>query len=219
MIPPDANAAFVAAMEDVIEVYHRPHDPDCPVVCVDETSKQLIAETRVPIPAKPGHPRRIDYEYKRNGTANLFMMFAPLEGWRGVKVTDRHAAIDYAQVLKDLSDTHFPKAGKIVLVQDNLSTHKPASLYEAFPAEEARRLVERFEWHYTPKHGSWLDLAESELSVLSRQCLDRRIPDKDTLIKEVAAWQNHRNKKHAKADWHFTTADARVKLKRLYPTL
>jgi len=219
VIPPDANAAFVAAMEDVIEVYHRPHDPDCPVVCVDETSKQLIAETRVPIPAKPGHPRRIDYEYKRNGTANLFMMFAPLEGWRGVKVTDRHAAIDYAQVLKDLSDTHFPKAGKIVLVQDNLSTHKPASLYEAFPAEEARRLVERFEWHYTPKHGSWLDLAESELSVLSRQCLDRRIPDKDTLIKEVAAWQNHRNKKHAKADWHFTTADARVKLKRLYPTL
>ena len=219
MIPPDANAAFVAAMEDVIEVYHRPHDPDRPVVCVDETSKQLIAETRVPIPAKPGHPRRIDYEYKRNGTANLFMMFAPLEGWRHVKVTDRHAAIDYAQVLKDLSDTHFPKAGKIVLVQDNLSTHKPASLYEAFPAEEARRLVERFEWHYTPKHGSWLDLAESELSVLSRQCLDRRIPDKDTLIKEVAAWQNDRNKKHAKADWHFTTADARVKLKRLYPTL
>jgi len=217
VIPPDANAAFVAAMEDVIEVYHRPHDPDRPVVCVDETSKQLIAETRVPIPAKPGHPRRIDYEYKRNGTANLFMMFAPLEGWRHVKVTDRHAAIDYAQVLKDLSDTHFPKAGKIVLVQDNLSTHKPASLYEAFPAEEARRLVERFEWHYTPKHGSWLDLAESELSVLSRQCLDRRIPDKDTLIKEVAAWQNDRNKKHAKADWHFTTADACVKLKRLYP--
>jgi len=218
VIPPDANAAFVAAMEDVIEVYHRPHDPDRPVVCVDETSKQLIAETRVPIPAKPGHPRRIDYEYKRNGTANLFMMFAPLEGWRGVKVTDRHAAIDYAQVLKDLSDTHFPKAGKIVLVQDNLSTHKPASLYEAFPAEEARRLFERFEWHYTPKHGSWLDLAESELSVLSRQCLDRRIPDKDSLIKEVAAWQNDRNKKYTKADWHFTTAEARVKLKRLYPT-
>jgi len=218
VIPPDANAAFVAAMEDVIEVYHRPHDPDRPVVCVDETSKQLIAETRVPIPAKPGHPRRIDYEYKRNGTANLFMMFAPLEGWRGVKVTDRHAAIDYAQVLKDLSDTHFPKAGKIVLVQDNLSTHKPASLYEAFPAEEARRLFERFEWHYTPKHGSWLDLAESELSVLSRQCLDRRIPDKDSLIKEVAAWQNDRNKKYTKADWHFTTAEDRVKLKRLYPT-
>jgi hypothetical protein len=206
-------------MEDVIEVYHRPHDPDRPVVCVDETSKQLIVETRQPIPAKPGQPRRIDYEYRRNGTANLFMMFAPLEGWRHVKVTDRHAAIDYAQVLKELSDTHFPKASKIVLVQDNLSTHKPASLYEAFPAAEARRLVERFEWHYTPKHGSWLDLAESELSVLSCQCLDRRIPDKGKLIKEVAAWQKHRNQKHAKADWHFTNADARVKLKRLYPTL
>lgn len=206
-------------MEDVIEVYQRPHDPACPVVCVDETSKQLIAETRTPIPAKPGRAKRIDYEYHRNGTANLFMMFAPLEGWRQVKVTDHHAAVDYAQVLKELSDTHFPHAEKIVLVQDNLSTHKPASLYEAFPAEEARRLVERFEWHYTPKHGSWLDLAESELSVLSSQCLDRRIPDKTNLIEEVAAWQNGRNKKHTKADWQFTTTDARVKLKRLYPTL
>ena len=219
VIPPDANAAFVAAMEDVIEVYHRPHDPDRPVVCVDETSKQLIVETRTPIPAKPGRPRRVDYEYQRNGTANLFMMFAPLEGWRGVKVTDQRAAVDYAQMLKELSDTHFPKASKIVLVQDNLSTHKPASLYEAFPATEARRLVERFEWHYTPKHGSWLDMAESELSVLSCQCLSRRIPDKDTLTKQVAAWQRDRNKKHAKADWQFTTTDARIKLKRLYPTL
>ena len=219
MIPPDANAAFVAAMEDVIEVYHRPHDPDRPVVCVDETSKQLIVETRTPIPARPGQPRRVDYEYKRNGTANLFMMFAPLEGWRDVKVTDQRTAIDYAQVLKELSDTHFPNASKIVLVQDNLSTHKPASLYEAFPAAQARRLVERFEWHYTPKHGSWLDMAESELSVLSRQCLDRRIPDKDTLTREVTAWRNNRNKTNSKADWQFTTADARVKLKRLYPTL
>ena len=219
MIPPDANAAFVAAMEDVIEVYHRPHDPDRPVVCVDETSKQLIVETRTPILAKPGQPRRVDYEYKRNGTANLFMMFAPLEGWRQVKVTDRHASLDYARILKELSDTHFPRSSKIVLVQNNLSTHKPASLYEAFPAEEARRLVERFEWHYTPKHGSWLDMAESELSVLSSQCLDRRIPNKEKLIKEVAAWQNDRNNKHAKADWQFTTADARIKLKRLYPTL
>jgi hypothetical protein len=219
VIPPAANAAFVAAMEDVIEVYHRPHDPDRPVVCVDETSKQLIVETRTPIPAKPGQPRRVDYEYKRNGTANLFMMFAPLEGWRDVKITDQRAAVDYAQMLKELSDTHFPDAGKIVLVRDNLSTHKPASLYEAFPAAEARRLVERFEWHYTPKHGSWLDMAETELSVLSRQCLDRRIPDKDTLTKEVNAWRNERNTKNAKADWHFTTVDARVKLKRLYPTL
>jgi DDE superfamily endonuclease len=203
----------------VLEVYQRPHDPDRPVVCVDETSKQLIAETRVPIPAKPGHPERYDYEYERNGTANLFMMFAPLEGWRHVKVTDRHTAVDYAQVLKDLSDAHYPNASKIILVQDNLNTHKPASLYEAFPAEEARRLVERFEWHYTPKHGSWLDMAESELSVLSTQCLDRRIGDKQTLAEEVAAWEDSRNNKHAKADWQFTTADARIKLKRLYPAI
>jgi len=206
-------------MEDVLEVYQRPPDPALPLVCLDETSKQLIAETRVPIPAKPGRPARRDYEYERNGTANLFMMFAPLEGWRRVKITDRHAAVDYAQVLKELSDTHFPEADKIVLVQDNLSTHKPASLYEAFPAPEARRLVERFEWHYTPKHGSWLDMAESELGVLSSQCLDRRIPDKQTLIDEVASWQDARNKNHTKADWQFTTADARVKLKRLYPAL
>ena len=187
-------------MEDVLDVYHRPHDPDRPVVCVDETSKQLIAETRVPIPAKPGQLKRYDYEYERNGTANLFMMFAPLEGWRHVKVTDRHTAVDYAQVLKELSDTHYPNASKIVLVQDNLNTHKPASLYEAFPAEEARRLVDRFEWHYTPKHGSWLDMAESELSVLTTQCLDRRIPGKQTLIDEIAAWEEDRNANHAKAD-------------------
>ena len=219
MIPPDANAAFVAGMEDVLEVYHRPHDPAHPVVCLDETSKQLIAETRVPIPAKPGQPARHDYEYARNGTANVFMLFAPLEGWRHVEVTDRHTALDYAEILRDLSDKHFPDAAKIVLVQDNLNTHKPASLYEAFRAAEARRLVERFEWHYTPKHGSWLDMAESELSVLTTQCLDRRIPDKQTLIKEVAAWENSRNQKHAKADWQFTAADARVKLKRLYPVI
>ena len=219
MIPPDANAAFVAGMEDVLEVYHRPHDPAHPVVCLDETSKQLIAETRVPIPAKQGQPARHDYEYARNGTANVFMLFAPLEGWRHVEVTDRHTALDYAEILRDLSDKHFPDAAKIVLVQDNLNTHKPASLYEAFRAAEARRLVERFEWHYTPKHGSWLDMAESELSVLTTQCLDRRIPDKQTLIKEVAAWENSRNQKHAKADWQFTAADARVKLKRLYPVI
>ena len=206
-------------MEDVLEVYHRPHDSERPVVCLDETSKQLTAETRVPITAKPGRPARYDYEYERNGTANLFMLFAPLEGWRHVEVTDRHTALDYARLLKELSDEHFPNAARIVLVQDNLNTHKPASLYEAFPAAEARRLVERFEWHYTPKHGSWLDLAESELSVLSTQCLSRRIPDKQTLTEEVAAWQAERNKKHAKADWQFTTADARVKLKRLYPAL
>ena len=206
-------------MEDILEVYQRPYDPHRPLVCLDETSKQLIAETRVPIAAKPGQPGRHDYEYRRNGTANLFMMFAPLEGWRHVKVTDRHTALDYAQVLKELSDTHFPGSAKIVLVQDNLNTHKPASLYEAFPPAEARRLVERFEWHYTPKHGSWLDMAESELGVLSSQCLDRRIPDQQVLKEEVEAWEADRNRKHAKANWQFTTADARVKLKRLYPAL
>jgi len=204
-------------MEDVLEVYQRPRDPEKPLVCLDETSKQLIIETRQPTQAEPGKPKREDYEYERNGVANLFMLFAPLEGWRRVKVTDRHAAVDYAHILKDLSDTHFPDAAKIVLVQDNLSTHKPASLYEAFPAPEARRLFERFEWHYTPKHGSWLDMAESELGVLSSQCLDRRIPDKPSLTKEVAAWQENRNKHQAKADWQFTTEEARVKLKTLYP--
>jgi len=217
VIAPEANAAFVAAMEDILEVYQRPHDPDKPLVCLDETSKQLIVETREPIAAEPGRPKREDYEYERNGVANLFMLFAPLEGWRHVKVTDRHAAVDYAHALRDLSDTHFPDAAKIVLVQDNLSTHKPASLYEAFPAAEARRLVERFEWHYTPKHGSWLDMAESELAVLATQCLDRRIPDKPTLTTQVAAWEESRNKHHAKAKWQFTTADARIKLKTLYP--
>jgi len=206
-------------MEDILEVYQRPYDPENPLVCLDETSKQLIAETRVPIVAKPGQPARHDYEYRRNGTANLFMMFAPLEGWRHVKVTDRHTALDYAQVLKELSDTHFPGVAKIVLVQDNLNTHKPASLYQAFPPAEARRIVERFEWHYTPKHGSWLDMAESELGVLSSQCRDRRIPDQGVLKVEVEAWEADRNRKHAKADWQFTTADARVKLKRLYPAL
>jgi DDE superfamily endonuclease len=204
-------------MEDVLDVYQRPRDPECPVVCLDETSKQLIAETRVPIPAKAGRTVRYDYEYHRNGTANLFMLFAPLEGWRHVEVTDQRTAADFARVLKELSDTHFPGAPKIALVQDNLNTHKPASLYEAFPAAEARRLVERFEWHYTPKHGSWLNMAESELSVLSSQCLDRRIPDKRSLADEVAAWEVDRNKNHTKADWQFTAGDARVKLRRLYP--
>src|SRR6202521_1803875 len=219
VIPPEASAAFVANMEDVLDVYHRPRDPECPVVCLDETSKQLTAETRLPIAAKPGRPARIDYEYERNGTANIFMLFAPLEGWRHVEVTDRHTGVDYAHLLKEVSDKWFPNAPKIVLIQDNLSTHKPASLYEAFPAAEARRIAERFEWHYTPKHGSWLNMAETELSVLSGQCLDRRIPDKAMLTEEAAAWTAQRNKKHAKADWQFTTADARVKLKRLYPSI
>ena len=206
-------------MEDVLAVYTRPHDPDRPLVCLDETSKQLTAETRRPIPMKTGRPARCDYEYERNGVANLFMMFAPLEGWRHVQVTDRHAAVDYAHVLKDLADARFAAAKVIVLIQDNLSVHSKASLYEAFPAAEARRLVERFEWHYTPKHGSWLNLAESELGVLSSQCLDRRISDKHILVAEVAAWEHDRNANHAKANWRFTTPDARIKLKHLYPSI
>jgi hypothetical protein len=193
-------------MEDVLEVYQRPRDPECPLVCLDETSKQMIVETREPIAAKPGRKARHDYEYARNGVANLFMMFAPLEGWRHVKVTDRHTAIDYAHALKDLSDTHFPDAAKIVLVQDNLSTHKPASLYEAFPPSEARRLVERFERHTRPSNGRIR--TRRSLNAVS----DRRIPDKQTVTREIAAWEQHRNMHHAKADWQFTTADARVKL-------
>jgi len=218
VIPPKANSSFVAAMEDVLAVYTRPRDPDRPLVCLDETSKQLIAEKRVPIPMKPGRPTRVDYEYERNGTANVFMLFAPLEGWRHVKVTDRRTSIDYAHVLKDVADIHFPNK-TIVLIQDNLNTHGKASLYEAFPAPEARRLVERFEWHYTPKHGSWLDLAESELGILTSQCLDRRIPDKQTLIEEIASWERERNTNHTKADWQFTTKNARIKLKHLYPSI
>jgi hypothetical protein len=176
VIPPKSNAASVAAMEDILDLYTHPRDPERPLVCLDESSKQLIVETRAPIPAQPGCPARHDYEYERNGVANLFMIFAPLDGGRHVEVTDHPAAIDYANILKAIADIYFRDAKQIRLVQDNLSTHKPASLYEAFPPEEARRLVERFESHYTPKHGSWLDMAESELGALATQCLDRRIP-------------------------------------------
>jgi hypothetical protein len=204
-------------MEEVLGVYTLPCDPGMPLVCLDESSKQLVSETRTPLPMEPGQPRRVDYEYERNGTANMFMLFAPLEGWRHVEVTDRRTAIDYANILKYLSDNLLPKARKIRLVQDNLNTHGKASLYEAFPPAQAKRLAERFEWYYTPKHGSWLNMAESELGVLASQCLDRRIPDKETLIREVAAWQASRNKNQTKANWRFTTADARIKLKHLYP--
>jgi len=204
-------------MEEVLDVYTLPYDPEMPLVYLDETSKQLVSETRTPLPMEPGQPQRVDYEYERNGAANLFMLFAPLEGWRHVEVTDRRTAIDYANILKYLSGTLLPKAKKIRLVQDNLNTHSKASLYEAFPPAEAKRLAERFEWYYTPKHGSWLNMAESELGVLASQCLDRRIPDKETLIREVAAWQTSRNENQTKANWRFTTADARIKLKHLYP--
>jgi hypothetical protein len=219
VIPPDHNAEFVAAMEDVLEVYHRPYDPERPMVCFDEASKQLIQETRIPIPPAPGRPATSDYEYERNGTANLFLMFEPLAGQRHVKVTERRTAVDYAHAVRDLVDVHYPHARTIVLVQDNLNTHKPASLYEAFPPEEARRIIEKLEIHYTPKHGSWLDMAETELSILSRQCLDRRIPDHVTLTTEVGTWEFNRNAAECTVDWQFTTADARIKLKRLYPVI
>ena len=206
-------------MEDVLEVYTRPYDPQRPVVCLDEASKQLVAETRVPIPAAPGKPARSDYEYERNGTANLFMVFEPLAGQRRVTVTERRTAIDFAHVIRDLVDVYSPQADTIVLVMDNLNTHKPASLYEAFEPAEARRLMERLEIHYTPKHGSWLNMAETELSVLATQCLDRRIPDKEPLTREVAAWERQRNTAECRIDWQFTTQDARIKLKRLYPSI
>ena len=219
VIPPKQNADFVAAMEDVLEVYHRPYDPLQPVVCLDEQSKQLTRETRTPIPAAPGRPARVDYEYERAGTANLFMIFEPLAGWRHVKVMERRTKIDFAHVIRELVDDHYADAEKIVLVMDNLNTHKPASLYEAFEPAEARRLIERLEIHYTPKHGSWLDMAETELSVLTRQCLNRRIADQSTLTREDAAWEKPRNDSAATVDWHFTTEDARTRLKRLYPSI
>jgi transposase len=218
VLPPTADADFVCAMEDVLEVYQRPYDPKRPVVCFDEQSKQLIRETRTPIPARPGHPERVDYEYERNGTANLFMTFEPLAGRRRVKVTDRRTKIDFAQVIRELVE-RYPKAEKIVLVMDNLNTHKLGSLYEAFTPAEARQLIERLEVHHTPKHGSWLNMAETELSVLSSQCLDRRIGEKDELRTEVAAWEQRRNTAKCRVDWQFTTTDARVKLKRLYPSI
>ena len=206
-------------MESVLAVYTRPHDGNRPLVCLDEAAKQLTAETRAPMAMAPGQPARQDYEYKRNGTASVFMLFAPLEGWRHVSVAAHRAAIDYAHVLKALSDVHFPRAEAIILVQDNLNTHTPASLYRAFPPAEARRIADRFEWHYTPKHGSWLNMAEAELSVLARQCLDRRIPDIENLEEHVVAWLQRRNKHHVKADWRFTTENARIKLKNLYPVI
>jgi len=219
VIPPEQNADFVCAMEDVLEVYHRPYDPKRPVVCFDEASKQLVKETRTPLAPAPGRPATTDYEYERNGTANLFMMFEPLGGQRHVKVTARRTTLDYAQAIKELVEERYPEADKIVLVQDNLNTHKPASLYEAFPPEEARRLLEKLEIHYTPKHGSWLNMAETELSILSRQCLDRRIPDRSMLTTQVGSWEGDRNEQKCQIDWQFTTADARVKLKRLYPVI
>jgi hypothetical protein len=206
-------------MENVIDVYHRPYDADRPVVCVDEGGKQLVGDVREPLPVRPGSPAKEDSEYARSGVANLFLAFEPLAGRRVVEVTERRTAVDFARFVRHLLDVVYPSARKLVLVTDNLNTHAPGSLYEAFPPEEGRRLADRIEWHDTPKHGSWLNMAEIELSVLARQCLDRRIPDREMLAREVAAWEAKRNAAGVTADWQFTTADARVKLKKLYPTI
>jgi len=214
-----ASAAFVCAMEDILSVYKRDFKPSEPLICMDEKSKQLTAETRYPLPAAPGRAVRYDYEYERNGVSNLFMFFEPLAGKRHVSVTDRRTKADWAMQIKELLDVQYPTAKKVTLVLDNLNTHSGASLYEVFDPAEARRLLERLQIHYTPKHGSWLNMAEIELGVLSRQCLARRIPDKETLRTEVIAWQQKRNATEAKVDWRFTNSEARIKLKHLYPTL
>jgi hypothetical protein len=218
-IPPKQNGAFVWRMEDVLDVYTRPYDPRCPQVCMDETSKQLLREPRASLPPAPGQPARTDYEYERGGVANLFLFCEPLRGRRWVTVTDQRTKVDWAHQIKELVDVRYPDAERIVLVMDNLNTHSPASLYEAFPPAEAKRLADKLEIHPTPKHGSWLNVAEIELSVLSRQCLDRRLPDFATLETEVAAWQDRRNASATTVDWRFTTTDARIKLKRLYPSV
>jgi hypothetical protein len=205
-------------MEDVLDLYAQPYDASAPQVCFDETSKQLVKETRLPWPVEPGQPARYDYEYARNGVANLFMHFQPLTGWRHVEVTAQRTKLDFAFQMQQLVDVHFPEARIIRVVLDNLNTHSKASLYEAFEPEEAKRIADRLEFHFTPKHGSWLDMAEIELSVLDKQCLGRRIPDAETLTHEVGAWERERNEQHATVNWQFKIADARTKLKRLYPT-
>jgi transposase len=218
-IPPEGSGAFVWRMEDVLEVYTRPYDPKRPQVCMDEVSKQLLVDKRGPLSARRGRGKRVDYEYERRGTANLFLCCEPLTGRRSVRVTERRTRLDWAHCIKDLLDNRYPDAEKVVLVLDNLNTHSPGSLYEAFPPAEAKRLADKLEIHSTPKHGSWLNMAELELSVLSRQCLDRRIPDRKTLEQEVAAWEAERNTLGGRVDWRFATADARIKLKRLYPSI
>ena len=205
-------------MEDVLDVYTCSYDDEHVLVCMDETSKQQVMEVRQPVNPAPGREYRYDAEYKRNGVSNLFMLFAPLQGWRHVEVTDQRTKVDWARVIKKLVDELFPEAKKIILVMDNLNTHNPSSLYEAFSPEEAKRILNKLEIHYTPKHGSWLNMAEIELSVLGRQCLSRRIPDQKALRREIGTWEKHRNKSEATVDWRFTTKDARIKLKRLYPS-
>jgi len=218
-IPPNANAEFVCNMEDVLDVYKRPYDPKRPQVCFDERPKQLVADVRKPIGASPGQKARYDYEYKRNGVANLFMIFEPLSGQRQVKVTYRRTKKDFARCMRELVDDIYPDAEQIVLVMDNLNTHKKASLYESFAPSEAKRIADKLEIHYTPKHGSWLNMAEIEISVMSRQCLGERMDNIQQLAKKVLFWQRHRNCKQMKVDWRFTTDDARIKLKKLYPLI
>ena len=217
MIPPQRNADFAATMEQVLDVYRRPYDAAFPVVCMDETPRQLIRETRVPVPAAPGRPARHDYEYERCGTCNVFMATEPLAGRRMTRVTERKTKVDWAHFLDGIA-ARYPDAGKITLVMDNLNTHRPGALYEAFPPARAKALWDRFDFVFTPKHGSWLNVAEVELNVMIRQCLNRRIDSIDVLRDEVAAWQTARDRLRAKVNWQFTTDDARVKLKRLYPT-
>ena len=206
-------------MEDVLDVYATSGDPLHPRVCFDEKSVQLIAEKRKPLPGKPQQPERFDYEYQRNGTCNLFVFFQPFAGWRHIQITERRTKVDFAHSMRYLVDELFPEADKIIIVLDNLNTHTPAALYEAFEPAEAKRILDRLEFHYTPKHGSWLNMVEIEIGVLAEQCLDRRIPDRQTLASEIAAWEGFRNEQKATVDWQFRTTDARIKLKRLYPTL
>ena len=218
-IPPKSNAEFVCQMEEVLSVYTRPYDERRPQVCVDEMSKQLISETRLPIPMQPGQLECSDYEYERHGTCNLFVACEPLAGQRFLQVTEYRTKADFARFIRDLVDVRYPLADVIVLVMDNLNTHTPAALYEVFEPAEARRLIDKLEIHYTPKHGSWLNMAEIEFSVLTRQCLDRRIGSRTELEREVTAWQTKRNGQSVGINWRFTTADARIKLKHLYPSI
>lgn len=205
-------------MEDILEVYRRPYDPLFPVVCMDESTKQLLDEIRLPLPGRPGTPELYDCEYRRNGVATLFLAFEPLAGWRQVEVTEQRTRRDWAHFIRNLLDEHYPDSQRVILVMDNLNTHSGASLYETFAPAEALRLLNRLEIHYTPKHGSWLNMAEGEFSVLQQQCLDRRIGDSEILKQEIAAWQAQRNQEAVGADWKFTTQDARVKLRKLYPS-